>query len=229
MFNNGIPVSEHTEKLLASRKDDFRIDMIHDIMFGDDIGGLFPNRTIKMAGEDGKDDVDVVICKASYLDTYAYLKSSVDSMKLSIEQNIQNISRLRENGEGISAGVPPIKDVWLFVFIYDNDEIKVNSYINPNSQDIGEILRTDKMIVMTGFILTYPTAFPGQQLPEGYPDTVYEWTFISPIMEEHLAEASKCAIDFEAENMKKMFFLDFQEGVKAIKDELTVSQQLKNM
>ena len=69
MYNQGIPVSEYTEKLLASRKDDFRIDMIHELMFGDDIGGIFPNRTVKMVGKDENEVIDKVIRKASYLDS----------------------------------------------------------------------------------------------------------------------------------------------------------------
>ena len=128
MYNQGIPVSEYTEKLLASRKDDFRIDMIHELMFGDDIGGIFPNRTVKMVGKDENEIVDKVIRKASYLDSYAYLKTGADTMKMAIEQNISNIARLRDNGDGVKNDLPPIKDVWLFVFIYDNDEIKVNTY-----------------------------------------------------------------------------------------------------
>jgi len=229
MYNDGIPVSEYTEKLLASRSDDFRIDMIHELMFGDDIGGIFPNRTVKMAGKNEGETNDVLLRKASILDTYAYLKTGGDTMKMAIEQNIQNIARLRDNGEGMKDSLPPIKDVWLFVFIYDEGEIKVNSYLNPNSQDIGDILRTDKMIVMTGFIITYPTVFPGQKLPEGYPDTVYEWTFISPIMEDHLPESSKVAAEFEANRMKKMFFLDFSKGVKDVADAIDASAALKNM
>ena len=229
MYNQGIPVSEYTEKLLASRKDDFRIDMIHELMFGDDIGGIFPNRTVKMVGKDENEVIDKVIRKASYLDSYAYLKTGADAMKMAIEHTISNIARLRDNGDGVKNTLPPIKDVWLFVFIYDNDEIKVNTYSNPNSQDIGDILRTDKLIVMTGFVLTYPTVFPGQQLPEGYPDSVYEWTFISPIMEDHLPESSKCSVEFEAERMKKMFFLDFGNGVKEVKDSIDASVALKNL
>lgn len=229
MYNEGIPVSEYTEQLLKSREDDLRIDMIRELMFGDDIGGMFPARTITLAGEEGKEDVSVVLRKATRLDTYAYLKTPGDSIKAAIEQNIQNIARLRENGEGISNGVPPIKDVWLFVFIYDNDEIKVNAYVNPNSQDIGDILRTDKFIVMAGFVLTYPTTFPGQQLPKGYPDQVYEWTFISPVMENNLPELLKVSAEFEADRMKKMFFLDFSNGLKTVKDNIDASSMLKNL
>ena len=84
MYNEGIPVSEYTEQLLKSREDDLRIDMIRELMFGDDIGGMFPARTITLAGEEGKEDVSVILRKATQLDTYAYLKTPGDSIKTAI-------------------------------------------------------------------------------------------------------------------------------------------------
>lgn len=225
MSNEVIPVSEFTEKLLESRKDDFRIDMIRELMFGDDIGGIFPERTIKMA-----DNTDILLRKASLLDTYSYHKTSPDAIKHDIETNIQRLSALINNGQGVSNSLPPIKDVWMFVYVVDEkDEIRVNTYKNPNSQDIGDVLRTEMPIVMVGFIVTYPTVFPGQPLPEGFPPEVYDWTFVSPIMADHYAEGQKVSAEFEADKLKKMFFLDFSEGVKAVKDGLDTSEALKNI
>ena len=228
MYNEGIPVSQFTETLLKSRTDDIRIDMIHELMFGDDIGGLFKERKVTLVDKDEK-PVDTVIRKAGYLDTLAYLKTPGDSIKTAIEQNVMNVAALRNNSEGLKNSLPPIKDVWLFVFFLENDEIKINTYANPNSADIGEIMRTDKQIIMTCFIIVYPTVFPGEKLPEGYPEEVYEWTFISPIIEDHLTEYSKLAAKFEAKRLEKMFFLDFKKGLDEVCDQLDASEKLKNI
>lgn len=215
-YNEGIPVSQFTEKFLESRSDDFRVDMIRELMFGNDIGGIFKNRTITLVDNDNK-PMDIVIRKACVLDTMMYLKTSGDSIKKDIESNIMRIATLRNNNEGIRGALPPIKNVWLFVFTYDDEDIKVNAYSNPNSQDIGDVLRTDKQIIMTGFVLEYPTVDEGMPLPEGFPPEVFEWTFISPIIEDHLVEYNKMAAAFEAKRLEKMFFLDFSEGLNNIK------------
>lgn len=209
-MQEAIAVNDLTELLLKGRRDDdFRIDIIYSLMYDNDMGGIHKNRTITMAGEDGN-EVSCVLRKAGYLDTLRYYKTPGAGIKSAIEQNIQSLQKLKENGQGMG-NLPPIKDVYLFIYVLggEDGDIKVNSYKNPNSQDIGDILRTDKQIIMCGFIVTYPTVFPGQQLPEGYPEEVYEWSFMSPLIEANMPEYNKMSAKFEAEEMSKMFFIDF--------------------
>lgn len=206
---NGIPVSENTEKILAKRLDDPRIDIIHSMMFAEDICGLYPDRKVILEDDSGN-KTETVIRKAGYLDTLKYFKIQGEEIKNAIENNIQQIQSMKANGQGMK-GLPPIKDVWLFIFVEDNCEVKVNTYMNPNSQDIGDILRTDKQIIMAGFIITYNTVFENQQLPEGYPSEVYEWSFISPLFENNIKEYMDVTCEFEKEQMKEMFFIDFDK------------------
>lgn len=181
-------------------------------MYDNDMGGIHPNRTIKMTDTDGS-ETSCTLRKAGLLDTIRYFKTPESEIKKAIEQNIQSLQKLKENGQGMQ-GLPPIKDVYLFIYVIDDEteDIKVNSYKNPNSQDIGDILRTDKRIIMCGFIVTYPTIFPGQTLPEGYPEEVYEWSFLSPLIEASLPEYKRMSARFEAEELSKMFFIDFTDS-----------------
>lgn len=214
-MQQAIAVSENTELLLkGKRESDFRIDIIYSLMYDDDMGGIHPNRTIKMMdGDDLNSETSCILRKAGVLDTIRYFKTPESEIKSAIEQNIQSLVKLKENGQGMQ-GLPPIKDVYLFVYVVDpaTENIKVNSYKNPNSQDIGDILRTDKQIIMCGFIVTYPTLFPGQKLPEGYPEEVYEWSFLSPLIESSLPEYKRMSAKFEAEELSKMFFIDFTDS-----------------
>lgn len=191
--------------------DDPRIEMIYSLMFSDDMSGLHKDRKIILE-DDKNGKVESVIRKAGFLDTLKYYKIQGDEIKNAIEQNITQIQALKANGQGMR-GLPPIKDVWLFIFVVDEEsgEIKVNTYMNPNSQDIGDVLRTNKQIIMAGFIITYNTAFEGQKLPEGYPTEVYEWSFISPLFEDNLKEYMEVTYEFEKEQMKEMFFIDFDK------------------
>lgn len=207
-----IPVSENTERLFRNRRDDFRVDLIYDIMFDDNIGGLHANRTVTLTSDKEEEgSKQVVIAKAKYLDTYRYIKAGLNDMKKTIEENIQQIHSLKMNGAGIG-GLPPIQDVWLFVFAKDDDyKIIPNTYLNPNSQDIGDILRSNKDIIMCGFVLVHPTVFKGEKLPEGYPESVSEWIFVSPVMEDHMEEYNEISMELENQKLKEMFLLDFKK------------------
>ena len=206
-------MSDNTEKILAKRLDDPRIDIIHSLMFDNDMGGLHKDRKIILE-DDKNSKIESVIRKAGYLDTLKYYKIQGTEIKNAIEQNIGQIQNLKANGQGMK-GLPPIKDVWLFIFVIDDQtsEIKVNTYMNPNSQDIGDILRTDKQIMMAGFIITYNTVFEGQKLPAGYPSEVYEWSFVSPLFESNLKEYMDVTREFEKQQMKEMFFIDFDKAL----------------
>lgn len=184
-------------------------------MFSDDMGGLHKDRKIILE-DDKNGKIESVIRKAGFLDILKYYKIQGDEIKNAIEQNITQIQTLKANGQGMR-GLPPIKNVWLFIFVVDEEsgEIKVNTYMNPNSQDIGDVLRTNKQIIMAGFIITYNTAFEGQKLPEGYPTEVYEWSFISPLFEDNLKEYMDVTYEFEKEQMKEMFFIDFDKNTNS--------------
>lgn len=211
-MENYIPVSNLTEKILSRRRDDFRVEMMYDIMFDDNIGGMHPNRTVMLMSDNNEKPTQITLDKAKFLDTYQYNKTNLDDMKRTIEENIGNILTMKRNGAGLN-GMPPLKDVWLFVFAMDeNAKIIPNTYLNPNSQDIGDILRTDKPIIMCGFVLSHPTAFNGEKLPEGYPENVNEWIFISPVMEDHMEEYNRITEEIECDKLKHMFMLDFKES-----------------
>ena len=207
---NKTVITENTEKILSLRKDDYRISLIHDIMYSDDIGGSHPERKFTVTNSSGKEET-YVLRKASEYDSLAYDKVvSVESMKSVIETNIANIQRLKKNGT--LPGMLPIKNVWVMLFTTnkDGEDIQLNTYFNPDANDCGDILKTERSVVLVGFIITYPTKVSADDVvPEGTPDELYEFTFLSPLDMANLAEYQQISLEEEAKSLQDMFLVKF--------------------
>lgn len=203
-------ITENTEKILSLRKDDYRVSLIHDIMYGDDIGGSHPERKFIVTNASKKEET-YFLRKADIYDSLAYEKvASVEDMKAVIEANISSLQRMKKNGA--MPGMLQVKDVWVMLFTTDKngEDIQLNTYFNPDANDCGDILRTERNVVLVGFILTYPTkASPDAIVPEGTPDELYEFTFFSPLDQANLSEYERIALQEEAKNLQDMFLIKF--------------------
>ena len=206
------PVTENTEKLLKLRKDDYRVNLIHDVMFSDDIGGSHPERKFTVVNSAKKEET-YILRKAAEFDSLSYEKvSSVEDMKFIIENNIANIQRMKKNGT--LPGMLQVKDVWVMLFTTDKngEDIQLNTYFNPDANDCGDILRTERNVVLVGFILTYPTKSPDGIVPEGMPEELYEFSFFSPLDQANLDEYKVIALKEEARNLQDMFLIKFDSS-----------------
>ena len=205
-----VVITENTEKILNLRKDDYRVSLIHDIMYSDDISGSHPERKFTVTNSSGKEET-YVLRKANVYDSLAYEKvSSVELMKSVIESNIANIQRMKKNGA--MPGMLSIKNVWVMLFTTDKngEDIQLNTYFNPDANDCSDILKTERNVVLVGFIITYPTrTSPEDVLPEGTPDELYEFTFLSPLDMANLAEYQKISLEEEAKSLQDMFLIKF--------------------
>ncbi len=203
-------ITENTEKILNLRKDDYRVSLIHDIMYSDDIGGSHPERKFTVTNSSGKEET-YILRKADIYDSLEYEKvPSVENMKMTIEANIANIQRMKKNGA--APGMLPIKNVWVMLFTTDKDggDIQLNTYFNPDANDCGDILKTERNVVLVGFIITYPTkSSPNDVLPEGAPEELYEFVFISPLDEANLDEYRRISFEEEAKTLQDMFLIRF--------------------
>lgn len=215
--NVKIAITPNTEAFIKQRSDDMRLQFVYDIMYSDKLAGIHENRDVVIASEkEGEESETFHLRKASLLDGLQYLRvASPSYMKMSIEKNIANIQKLKMNYQGTENGLPPIKDVWVFIFSINSDEdkdpdLRVNTYFNPNSQDCGDILRTDRTIIMASFVVSYKSMINKEDNNNiEFPDEIYEWTFMSPYTAENLDEFDELATKYEAENLEKMFMLKF--------------------
>lgn len=202
-------VTSFTQKILESRaKDDFRIGFITDIMFGDDFGGSKPERKFEFEGDNGKKET-LVLRKARPMDSFQYLKlASYDDTVLTIENNIQNIQRLKRNGSGMQ-GMPPINNVWVIIFTIDeNDNISMNSYLNPDANDCSDIIKSKKTICFTSFIIEYKL----EKEIENLGSEVLEFTFMSPMDENNINEYKELALQQEINMLENTFFIKFDKN-----------------
>ena len=202
-------VTSFTQKILESRaKDDFRIGFITDIMFGDDFGGSKPERKFEFEGDNGKKET-LVLRKARPMDSFQYLKlASYDDTVLTIENNIQNIQRLKRNGSGMQ-GMPPINNVWVIILTIDeNDNISMNSYLNPDSNDCSDIIKSKKTICFTSFIIEYKL----EKEIENLGSEVLEFTFMSPMDENNINEYKELALQQEINMLENTFFIKFDKN-----------------
>lgn len=202
-------VTSFTQKILESRaKDDFRIGFITDIMFGDDFGGSKPERKFEFEGDNGKKET-LVLRKARPMDSFQYLKlASYEDTVLTIENNIQNIQRLKRNGSGMQ-GMPPINNVWVIIFTIDeNDNISMNSYLNPDANDCSDIIKSKKTICFTSFIIEYKL----EKEIENLGSEVLEFTFMSPMDENNINEYKELALQQEINMLENTFFIKFDKN-----------------
>ena len=202
-------VTSFTQKILESRaKDDFRIGFITDIMFGDDFGGSKPERKFEFEGDNGKKET-LVLRKARPMDSFQYLKlASYDDTVLTIENNIQNVQRLKRNGSGMQ-GMPPINNVWVIIFTIDeNDNISMNSYLNPDANDCSDIIKSKKTICFTSFIIEYKL----EKEIENLGSEVLEFTFMSPMDENNINEYKELALQQEINMLENTFFIKFDKN-----------------
>ena len=202
-------VTSFTQKILESRaKDDFRIGFITDIMFGDDFGGSKPERKFEFEGDNGKKET-LVLRKARPMDSFQYLKlASYDDTVLTIENNIQNIQRLKRNGSGMQ-GMPPINNVWVIILTIDeNDNISMNSYLNPDANDCSDIIKSKKTICFTSFIIEYKL----EKEIENLGSEVLEFTFMSPMDENNINEYKELALQQEINMLENTFFIKFDKN-----------------
>ena len=202
-------VTSFTQKILESRaKDDFRIGFITDIMFGDDFGGSKPERKFEFEGDNGKKET-LVLRKARPMDSFQYLKlASYDDTVLTIENNIQNIQRLKRNGSGMQ-GMPPINNVWVIIFTIDeNDNISMNSYLNPDANDCSDIIKSKKTICFTSFIIEYKL----EKEIENLGSEVLEFTFMSPMDENNINEYKELALQQEINMLENTFFIKIDKN-----------------
>ena len=201
-------VTNFTKKILESRaEDDFRIGFITDIMFGDDFGGSKPERKFEFDGDNGKKET-IVLRKAQPMDTFQYIKlANFEDTVLTIENNIQNIQRMKRNGAGMN-GMPPINNVWVIIFTIDeNDNISMNSYLNPDANDCSDIIKSKKQICFTSFIIEYKLDKP----IEGIGSEVLEFTFMSPMDENNIEEYKELALKQEIKMLENTFFIKFDK------------------
>ena len=201
-------VTNFTKKILESRaEDDFRIGFITDIMFGDDFGGSKPERKFEFEGDNGKKET-IVLRKAQPMDTFQYIKlANFEDTVLTIENNIQNIQRMKRNGAGMN-GMPPINNVWVIIFTIDeNDNISMNSYLNPDANDCSDIIKSKKQICFTSFIIEYKFDKP----IEGIGSEVLEFTFMSPMDENNIEEYKELALKQEIKMLENTFFIKFDK------------------
>ncbi len=204
-------VTQNTERLLRLRKDnDYRIGIVYDVMFDDNIGGCHPERKFTVV-DHAKNESVYILKKAAIYDGLTYEKiASFGLMKSTIENNILYLQNQKKNGT--MAGMMPIKDVWIMLFTTNNKdpEVHVNTYFNPDANDCNEIIKSDCNIVMACFIISYSTKTSSDQvLPTGMPDEVYEYAFYSPMDEGNLDEYLKISLKEEAKELENMFLVEF--------------------
>lgn len=208
-----ISVTENTQELLARRVDDFRIAMIYDVMYGDDFNGLYPDRKFTFRNQKNEEK-EVILRKARPLDSIQYEKvPSSAVIAQAIEGNLANLQSIKRNGT--VKGQMPIKDIWVIVITADKDgtNARINAYYNPDSSDCNDIIHSNRMIIIAGFIITYDTHIDKSvPLPEGCPEEVNEYTFISPLDSTLLSEYNEFAKEQEAKMLENMFLIHFDKG-----------------
>ncbi len=212
MSETRIPVTDRTPFFLDQRSDDdFRLAFILDLMYGDTLPGQPEEngRFVEMVGEASPNPIKMEFRKAKLHDTIQYNRAtSITDMKVDIEKNISNIAKLKAVGAGLS-GCPPIKNIWVVIYTQNPDgEIHPNIYFNPSANDCGDILRTDKEIIMASIVITYEIQ-PVDKNNGGVPDEIYEWIFVSPVEESIFDEIEGCLIKEEAELYEHMFNIEF--------------------
>lgn len=198
-------VTTFTKSILESRvDDDFRIGFISDIMFGEDFGGSKPERKFEFEGNNGKKET-IVLRKARPMDSFQYVKlANYEDTVLTIENNIQNIQRMKRNGTGVT----PINNVWVIIFTIDeNDNISMNSYLNPDANDCSDIIKSKKQICFTSFIVEYKL----DKEIEGLGSDILEFTFMSPMDENNIEEYKELALNQEIKNLENTFFIKFNK------------------
>jgi len=208
-----IPVTDRTPIFLDQRSDDdFRLAFMLDLMYGDTLPGQPEEngRFVEMVGEANPNPIKMEFRKAKLNDTIQYTRaSSITDMKVDIEKNISNIAKLKAVGAGLS-GCPPIKNIWVVIYTQNPDgEIHPNIYFNPSANDCGDILRTDKEIIMASIVITYEIKPVVDENNGGIPDEIYEWIFVSPVEESIYDEIEGCLIKEEAELYNHMFNIEF--------------------
>lgn len=218
MTNARIPVTDRTIMFLDQRADDdFRLAFMLDLMYGRVLPGQPEEngRFVEMIGDGDPNPVKIEFRQAKVNDMIQYSRASSSSdMKIDIEKNISNIAKLKAVGAGLS-GCPPIKNIWVVIYTQNTDgEIHPNIYYNPNANDCGDILRTDKEIIMASIVITYDVT--------GTKDEIYEWIFVSPIEERILDEVEASLIREEAELFNHTFNIEFDA------DEIIKSWRTKN-
>ena len=198
-------VTTFTKSILESRvDDDFRIGFISDIMFGEDFGGSKPERKFEFEGNNGKKET-IVLRKARPMDSFQYVKlANYEDTVLTIENNIKNIQRMKRNGTGVT----PINNVWVIIFTIDeNDNISMNSYLNPDANDCSDIIKSKKQICFTSFIVEYKL----DKEIEGLGSDILEFTFMSPMDENNIEEYKELALNQEIKNLENTFFIKFNK------------------
>lgn len=205
-------ITENTEEILRRRCDDYRIAFIVDTLFCDDFGGVYKDRTLNFGSPNGERK-SVKIEKASVYDTFEYEKVQGDgAMARTIEENLININRMKKNAAGQSGmGIGLPKYVVLFVWTCADDgtDISLNAYYDPSAEDVGDILRSKRQIIMSCFISAYSMKQQGVQYPAGFPDEGRVWTFLSPLDVDKLEEYKNIAKEIEARQLNSVFLIDF--------------------
>ena len=204
-----IAITENTEKLLNLRKDDYRIALISDILFSPDISGSHPERKFTVVNNANIEETHV-LRKACVYDFLQYEKVPTSSeMKMGIENNITRLQRQKMNGAS-APGTLPIGDVWVFLFTTDKEggDLHLNTYFNPNSTDCSEIFKSERNIVLVGFVITYPV---GEDVPPEMemPKELMEFTFMSPLDSANLDEYRQISLEEESKVLQNMFLIKF--------------------
>ena len=208
-------VTKNTEALLNSRIDDFRVCCAKDVMYSDDIGGTVKDRNFTLL--DSKDNQKTIHLRKAMIGDifdYTYVSGS-EFMAQTIEENIGNIQRMKKVGASMN-GLPPIKDVWVFIFTVDkNGELYTDSFMNPDSRDCAAIIRGEREVIFAGFINTYdldPIHKARINEINGVKDVInetFQFTFISPMDATKLNEYAEISLEQEAKELEKAFMIHF--------------------
>lgn len=217
MYQN--QVTNATEALLSLRaEDDFRVALMKDVMFSDDIGGALKNRTVE--SDSGKDD-NVTLPKAKVGDTMTYMMvPDTTTIRMSIENNIRNIQTMMSMGK---IGKDTV--TWVLLFEHDGEGNIVSSiYRQPTAADCDTIIKGENEVVACFFVNLYTMKFEQDKDPY----VVADWSMISPADERNLDEYNIQLIESECAVLRNMFMLNFENKFNANRDAIIASVFAKN-
>ena len=201
-----ISISSNTEELLARRPDDYRMLVISDILFSNDIGGAIPDRKFEIAdGKTGNISTEI-LRKAKTGDVLDYeLVRDPEIMRQSIEMNIANLQKLRS----LNNSAMPVSKIWIVTVESDiKGNLSTNVFLNPSAADCSTIIKGDNEVVACAFAVCYPQPSMDKSQTSADDDCI-DWIMLTPGDSSKLSEYDDIIKRIEAKNLESMFWLDF--------------------
>lgn len=200
-------ISRNTEELLLSRiKDDHRVELSYNVLFGDKIRDDIKKSDIKTKKT-------FVLRKAVPGDTLTYiLIPDPETIKLNIEQNLANIAVLKSQKQ-----LNDLKQVWVITYDIAKEDFEKEDgfpnftiYVDPNAADVNKIIKENRLIYGVFIIIEYNSPETINN-PESFRT---EWVLMSPADERRLDEYNQFLKDREAKALENLFYIKFGNFIK---------------